>query len=149
MIKNYQDCLNFFIKDIKQEKGDVEGLVHSISYYCNGKDLIGRDVAMEVAERTEEAMHYVANKTGVFCYVWLDAQAGQLRFSTKKDPDIEDAFEVKVVRENHLIRLIDDIYVWADESVSLDEDGHDMDEMNDGGLDRERNLSVRVFVVEP
>jgi len=148
-MKNYRNHLNFFIEDIKKERGGMEGRVHSISYYHDGKNLIGRDMAKEVARRTEDAMNFVSKTNDFFCYAWLDAQAGQLRFSTKKDPNIEDAFRAKVIRVDNLICLINDIYIWENEWLSPDEDNYDADEIDCDESDQEINMSVKVFVVEP
>jgi len=105
----FSTALDAFTRDIKEENAESEGCVHSISYY-EGEKLIDKNFMQEIAEKAKEAMTFLSKKIGVYCYMWIDEQAGQMRVSIKKDPNIEDAFRAKIIYEKDIMDLVDPIY---------------------------------------
>jgi len=118
-----------FLKDIREDDGGAGGYCFMLCY-CQGSGVINRYIARRVARKTESAMRFLSEKTGMHCYAWLDEMAGQLRVSTKADGNIAEKFGAKIVYEADIVQLVSSIYTVND-------------------LFEEENYRVKVFFVKP
>gem|GEM_PF-1112918 len=117
----FAEKLDAFIYLIKSQKEDIQNDSFQLCVY-EGEYPIDRDVVMEVARKTEEAMRFFTNKTGFCSYAWFDHQVGQLRVSTKTDANVQEKFRSKVVFVENIEELIAPIYEkdYEDEDVEFD-----------------------------
>jgi len=112
--------LNRFLNDIRANTEDIGRDSFQLCVY-DEEDPIDRDIVMEVARKTADAMHFFSAKTGLFGYAWFDHQAGQFRVSTKTDANIQEKFGSKVVFVPNIEDLVQPIYE-EDEDVDYDEE---------------------------
>jgi len=120
-----------FINDIQQDSGQNEWHCLTLCLWLDGERLISRYMAGQVAKKTAAALRLLSDKTGVWSYAWLDAQAGQLRVSTHTTPDIQEKFGAAVMLAPSIRRLMDAYY-------------HTLRKNSDAG----ENYKVRVFMVD-
>jgi len=110
---------NRFLKGIRENSEDIQNDSFQLCVY-EGEDPIDRDIVMEVARKTEEAMRYFTEKTGFCAYAWFDYQAGQLRVSTKTDANVQEKFRSKIVFVQHIEDLVTPIYEDGYEDEEFD-----------------------------
>jgi len=117
----FAEKVDAFIYLIKLQNEDIQNDSFKLCVY-DGENPIDRDVVMEAARKTGEAMRFFASKTGLYAYAWFDHQAGQLRVSTKTDANIQEKFGSKVVFVENIEELIAPIYEddYEDEDVEFD-----------------------------
>jgi len=108
----FAEELSTFLSDIQAEKVE-DTCVHFFCIY-DGADLINKNAIEQAMKEIEQAMLVQSTKNHLYCYAWIDHQAGQLRVSTKSDADIQQKFRSTIEYVKNITALIQPLYEGTD-----------------------------------